>query len=66
MKIEEKDLAYYKAFKKILDQSKVEFKLEAVKAAASLMLWFDELEKRMEQSLVKEKPKIKKDKVSEL
>lgn len=66
MKIEQKDLAYYKAFKKVLDQSKVEFKLDAVKAAASLLIWFDGLEQRMEQSLKKEPPKELKEPINEL
>ena len=51
MKIEKRDLACHRAFKNIINKSKIELQGGAVLMAAPLFQWFNELEQRMEKDL---------------
>lgn len=66
MQINEKDLIYLRNFRKVIDKCKLDIEGSAVKTVASLFIWFDSLEKRMEESLKPEAPKEIKNLVSEL
>lgn len=58
MKVTKEDLNNYKMFKSVVTKSKIEIQGSAVKTVGHLFTWFDELEKRIEDSISKNaKPK---------
>lgn len=52
MQLNKQDLAFYRAMKKILHSSKIEFKGDAVLTAASVFKWYEDLGERIEKSFV--------------
>lgn len=71
MQINNDDLRMFKAFKTVIDKGKYEIQGSAAKAVGSLFVWFENLEKRMEDSLSAKpieaiKPKEKKEVIKKL
>ena len=53
------DLAKYRALKKVIQQGDYEIKGDAILAVASLLNWFNDLEKKIEEQIRKDSmPKI--------
>lgn len=65
MRINESDLKHYKAFKLVMNKSKIEISGESAILVGSLFDWFNKLEKRFENDLNKPPQEIK-DKVEKL
>lgn len=68
MKVDENDLRSIKALKMVLNKSKLEIEGQAVKTVASLLLWFDSVELRIEESLKNQplKPQEKKEVIKKM
>ena len=66
MMIKEEDLKKYRAFKLIMNKSKFDITGESAIIVGSLFAWFNELEKRFEDSLKPLEPKQVKDKIKKV